>query len=352
MRTLTITCAFCAFLLLSTLLSGETTQAGSAIIANGDKARWDFSPTGDNSSGEMLVDASFYDITPIMVSPGETLTVNAAVVDRDRKRQRGNPPGPWIYGEGGGPYRTTITITGSAKWDNVSNPPPIDGYRWYNRHILIDPAWDGISPIEITLLFEDRGKNATEAPDGGLADASKTIVWRFSKKTQCPTSLFQTAGTYGQDVTLPTTYRYRADPDIGQAGRPDYKGYTINESFSNYVFNFTTSDLLPAKQDQLNDLGWTIEQLGAQLFQCGVSSYCMYSTFILDNFDEFTDSFSCPTSRWTGYFLPASFPNISYSHRQTYSCCAGQALGNSVYDMTDKPSADGSSVKMKRTAVP
>ncbi len=184
----------------------------------------------------------------IKASPAETMIWNLRAEDKDQYRDC--PGDPWTKFPGTGPYEYKLTVSGPAEWNSAGSGLTMvtrSGLNTGNVFLVIDSGWDGTGTITVTATLTDNAVLPTSPDTGHMKDPSISCTWTVVKRVQCPTSLTTVFGSNNVWRTAPALYGYRGDPDVPPAGRPDYEGETILESFTTVTaLGFSMTDLKTA----------------------------------------------------------------------------------------------------------
>lgn len=121
---------------------------------------------------------------------------------------------------------TFDTATGAAS-------KTVAGLASGNVSFFIGSAWDGTTPVSVTLAVRHRASGTVVLSD----------TWNFGKKPYFPTTITQNEGE--GEVALGSVYTYKVGPDRGGDGADDYLHQTILETFGQRSCNITLAELKP-----------------------------------------------------------------------------------------------------------
>jgi hypothetical protein len=253
----------------------------------------------------------------IKASPGETVLFNIGATDQDRKRDC--PDDPWINFPGIGPYEYTFTVSGPAEWTSAGSGLTMvtkSGLSSGNTPLIINAGWDGTGTITVTATLKDNAVLPASPDTGHHKDSDVSCTWTIVKRVQCPTSLTTVSGSNNTWNPAPSVYCYRGDPDVPPAGRPDYEGETILESFTTVTaLGFTMSDVTDAFKTANPGLT-TPDLVAAATWGSGSNG-----TFVFDNTDVICDNHGGFGS--LAPFKPSAFTDadgVGYNLPQFYTC--------------------------------
>jgi hypothetical protein len=266
----------------------------------------------------------------LQASAGERIIFNVEYTDKDRRR---HGTGPWTDIPGGeGPFELRFVAT-NGRFDNAASGArrkTIAGLRSGNADLFIDAAWDGRSPVTVTLTVVDLAV-AKSAPDNGTTkDPDYVHTWTISSRARAhPTSMACDSGNFGSDQPAPAVYQYIMNPEINPPGRPSYQGQSVLESFHPITANFAMNDLTDVFRAAHPAL--TTPDQAARFMNPGSNN----GTFVINGTDHIADrhgGFALPT----GSFKPAVLTSgIGFTLPQDYSC-AGTVIGSYTIRRTYK----------------
>jgi hypothetical protein len=257
----------------------------------------------------------------IKASPGETVLFNIGASDQDRKRDC--PTDPWINFPGTGPYEYTLTVSGPAEWNSAGSGLTMvtkNGLSTGNAPLIVNAGWNGSGTITVTATLKDNAVLPAAPDTGHYKDGDVTCTWTIVKRVQCPTSLTTVSGSNNTWNPAPSVYCYRGDPDVPPAGRPDYEGETILESFTTVTaLGFTMNDVTNAFKTA-NPALTTPDLVAAATWGSGSNG-----TFVFDNSDVICDNHGGFGS--LAPFKPSAFTDadgVGYNLPQFYTCGPNQ----------------------------
>jgi hypothetical protein len=128
-----------------------------------------------------------------------------------------------VYSANGG---TFDTAAGAAT-------KTVPGLTSGNVSFFIGSAWDGTTPVNVTLSARHRTSG----------NVMLTDTWNFGKKVNLPTTITQQEAE--GERALGSTYSYKVGPDRGADNVDDYLHQTILETFGQRTCNIAVADLKP-----------------------------------------------------------------------------------------------------------
>jgi hypothetical protein len=266
----------------------------------------------------------------IEASRGEQL-IFGIVEANDSDRQRSTGGGAWTTYTGVGPYETKYMVSGDAEFDSAGSGTTEvirHSLTSTNIYLFIKNSWNGRRDITVTATIKDNVPNPTAPDTGSAKDSDVTVTWTIKKRRgPCPTGLRKVSGSGAVWTAAPASYGYEATPDRPPAGRPDYEGQTVLESFGTITaLGFTMNDLTTAWKAANPGLT-TPDQVAASIWNAGDNG-----TFVFDNQDRIYDQHSGFGKK--SPFEASAFTDadgVGWSLSQTYSC-GGTTIGTATID--------------------
>lgn len=267
---------------------------------------------------------------------GETVTFRTIYKDPDKKVDDSTCPKKTEYYTGS-PFKQHWTISGKGSFsssDSDVTTKDTDGLESGNVYVYIGSGFSGSDSITVSVTLDDNSTNSPGSDNDG--DSAHSKSWTITVKDKCPTSLacFSPSPCTG-DKSAPATYGYLLNPDIAPAGRPDYEGISIHESFGSITSNID-------KNVHVTELGRTLKPTWGndewRDYYFGTPSG--NSTFTPDASDVIVDQHAGFSS--TMAFLVQPPPSdLTYDKPQTYTCQSASTNLNQSYTIRRKLNTSG-----------